>query len=130
MEHDEAERIMEVIRGAQQRMRESGATTPDDLSWGDTILNLVAALTLLHPANLRDDGQPSISQMKSASTLWHADTVRELVRLAEILNATDGFENKRIVHRNEATDGPLGTREEVEKINDTFNRLMGLDNPA
>lgn len=126
MDSQEMQRIYKVFEESQVRARAAGGRV-EDLSWGDTILNIAAGLITVDLVLKGIKSPTDDTAAKAVSTLTHADTILELVRLAEILLATPGFDSKSIVHKNEVreetiTDVPEGGIMSAAELRDLFDR--------
>ena len=124
----EAARMWEVFKRFQEQILARGATSPDMLSWAETLINIASGLIISNPTMLRktlssEDGMDRFE--KAMSTLYHPDTVRELIRLALILEAQGPeFNDKQTIQPNEATDSVAPVEGDIMGA-DELRRLMG-----
>lgn len=103
MKHYTVDDLVEIVTRRQQEMLKQGITSPEQLGWGDTVLNIASAIILvINDMQGRTKNPENVA--KAASTLFHPSTVEELIRLSEILNATEGFPSKDELHVSETQD--------------------------
>ena len=112
----------EIVKWLDKSIARTEGKSMEDISWGDFVCVMASAI-MTEKIGILPKGL-------AVGLFATAENVERMIRLSEILNATEGFERTSDVHRTEAPDGVIEDADERKRINDTFGRLMeGLDIP-